>query len=94
LISGIDTKENARISEDGRLRTRRFQLKLFDQEMQILQSKADKFGMSKSALVRDIILFGNRYVSDGGKGQTRKTRKCLDWKTHYQIFTEEVLYLD
>ena len=46
------------MSEKSRYRTRTFKVYLFNEELQLLNDKATALNMTKSAYIRDLILFG------------------------------------
>lgn len=49
------------MGEEHRRRTKLFQIRLYEEEMQILNDKAKEFSMSKTEFVRNCILFGGVY---------------------------------
>lgn len=53
------------MAEKDRYRTKQFLIRLFPEEMEILEAKAKEFGISKSDYIRDMILYG-----EVKKGQT------------------------
>jgi len=46
------------MGEQHRYRTARLEMRLFPEEMEILEKKAAKHGMNKTEYLRDLILFG------------------------------------
>ncbi|MGO5444808.1 plasmid mobilization protein, partial [Faecalimonas sp. LCP19S3_D12] len=52
------------MSENHRYRKRTFKVYLFDEELQLLNDKANALGMTKSAYIRDLILFGQARKAD------------------------------
>lgn len=46
------------MSEKSRYRTQTFKVYLFNEELQLLNDKATALNMTKSAYIRDLILFG------------------------------------
>lgn len=46
------------MGEDSRKRQRYFKVHLLDEELEILNAKADEAGMNKSEYIRNMILFG------------------------------------
>ena len=52
------------MSENHRYRKRTFKVYLFDEELQLLNDKANALGMTKSAYIRDSILFGQARKAD------------------------------
>ena len=46
------------MGEQHRRRTRQLKIFLYDEELQILEDQCEKFTMSKSAFLRNCILYG------------------------------------
>lgn len=52
------------MAEKDRSRQKLFQLRLFPEEMQLLTDKANELGVTKTAYIRDMILFGQPQKKD------------------------------
>jgi len=52
------------MAEKDRARKELFQLRLFPEEMQLLNDKSKKLGLTKTAYIRDMILFGQPQEKD------------------------------
>ena len=47
------------MSEAGRLRNRKLTIHLFEEELQLLETKSKEAGVSKSEYIRNMIIFGS-----------------------------------
>lgn len=63
------------MAEKNRIRTKLFQLRLLDEEMEMLNEKSSNVGMSKTEYIRNLILFG--YVKNNQKMDNESLQKFL-----------------
>jgi hypothetical protein len=52
------------MANDTRMRKRQFKVELFEEEFQLLTDKSKKAGLTKTAYIRDMILFGQPQEKD------------------------------